>query len=1051
MKRKLTIGLLLTFALAVCATNLMASERPNQSSVEQKSVRISGTVKNASGNPIVGATVRQDGSNTNATATGIGGAFSLTVPEGATLEISFVGYQTQKVQAAQGMEVTLTESAETIEDVVVTGEFGMKRVARAIGSSVQNVKAQDIIESGRTDFVTALQGRVSGMTVTQTSGMPGASTTVILRNVTSISGNNQPLYVVDGIPMDNSSFNPQNSFATAEAITYRTMDYASRGNDLASEDIESVTVLKGAAAAALYGSDASNGAIIITTKKGSNTGGEGRISYSNQFSWSKAYGWPEIQDKYNHGAYGQTNYYYNKRWGAPYAEGTKLYDNLSAVFQTGFSQKHNLSVEAGTDKVSMRAAANYLNSKGVVKTSGLERLNLTLAGQAQVKKWLKLDGSIQYVRQTNDKVRKFTSGPLYYAYKWPSLDDMTNIYAEDGKHMRMPNYYMDDDMANPLFGMEKNLMRDETDRVMSRFSINITPIKNTFIRAQAGIDYSASIYEDGQHPYYRTYNLTSQDDDNSGSYNIAKHNLSNYNIDVLAGYNNTWFDDKFTFSAQVGYHQLQNKVQTLSSYGSNYMYLDMHSINNCVATTIVSKKTYTRRRLQAVSGQAEFGYNNMAFLTLRARNDWSSTLPTDNNSYFYPAVEGSFVFTELPFLKDNKVLNYLKVRGAFAQVGKDASPLSIYPALEAASTSGGGYKYGYTGPNTTLRPEMNTSYEVGFEATMANRRINMDFTYFWTSCTDQIVNGFRMSYATGFVLNNMNVGSFDTWGWEAHIDGDIISKNDFRWNLGLNLSHTNSLVTDLPENLTEYYNAYTWNSGNIRNGIMKGYPVTTLTGMAFQRNDNGDILIDPNSGTPLTESTWSVIGDRNPDLTYGISTYLTYKNFRLSALMTGKIGATIVNGTMRSLFDSGLSWESVRWRESGPVIFSGVLKDGLENTANPTYNTIAIDPTAYGSTTSYTGYDEDWVQKNVNYLRLSEIRLSYTVPSQWLKRVTGGFISRASVFVAANDLCTITNYKGVDVAGNTMSAAAGGTGGEGYDVWGVPAPRTYSFGINLTF
>ena len=1049
MKRKLTIGLLFTLALAVCTTNLMAAEAWSESTEIQKSVKISGTVVDEAGEGVIGATVLQKGSS-NATATGIGGSFELTVPEGATLVVTYIGYQAQEVKAAQGMKVTLLEDVNKIEDVVVTAEFGMKRVARAVGSSVQNVKAQDIIESGRTDFVSALQGRVAGMTVTSTSGMPGASTQVVLRSMTSLSGSNQPLYVVDGVPMDNSSFDPQNGFAVADVVSVRDMDFSSRGNDLNPDDIESMTVLKGAAAAALYGSDASNGAIIITTKKGSNTDGKGRVSYNNQFSWSKAYGWPEVQNKYGHGTNGSTNYYYNGRWGSLIPEDMPTYDNVAAVLQTGFMQKHNVSIEAGTDKMSVRGSASYTGQKGVVKTTDLDRLNFSLAGKATVKKWLTFEGSMQYVRQTNNKVNKGTSGPIYYAYRWPSMDDMRNIYAEDGVHMRMPDYYMDDDQVNPLFGMYNNILRDETDRFMARGSINITPIKNTFVRAQAGIDYSASIYENSKHPYYRTYNLTSKDYDNSGTYNIANHNLSNYNLDVLAGYNNSWFDNKFTFGVQVGYHQLQNATKSLATYGDNFLAINFHSINNCSPETITSKKTNTKRRLQAISAQAEFGYNNMAFLTLRARNDWSSTLPKENNSYFYPAAEASFVFTEIKGLKDLKWLNYLKVRGAFAQVGKDAKPLAIDPALEGTGLSGGGYKFGYTGPNPYLVPEMNTSYEVGLEARLANDRVNLDFTYFWTTCQDQIVNGFRMSYATGFVLNNMNVGSFKTWGWEGHIDGDIIrSESGFRWNLGLNLSHTGSLVTELPENLTEYYNAYTWNSGNTRNGIMKGHPITTVTGRAYMRNKNGDILVST-AGIPQVDASWSVIGDRNPDLNYGISTALSYKGFRLSAMASGKIGATIVNGTMRAMWSSGQSWESVRFRESGDYfVFKGVVKDGMENTDTPTWNTVSF-PTSMGGSV-YSGGDEDWIQKDVNFLRLSEIRLTYNIPSDWLKRATKDFISRGSVFVSANDLCTWTNYMGVDPVGNTMSAAAGGTGGEGYDLWGVPAPRTFSFGVSLTF
>ena len=441
----------------------------------------------------------------------------------------------------------------------------------------------------------------------------------------------------------------------------------------------------------------------------------------------------------------------------------------------------------------------------------------------------------------------------------------------------------------------------------------------------------------------------------------------------------------------------------------------------------------------------------MAFLALRARNDWSSTLPVDNRSYFYPAVEGSFIFSELPFLKNSNAISYLKLRGAVAQVGKDASPLSVYPSLEATEDNGGGFRYGWTGPNPKLKPEMTTSYEVGFEGRLFNDRVNADFTYFWTKCKDQYITGFRLSYATGFVLNNMNVGTFTTNGWEAHIDGDIIrSQSGFRWNVGLNLSASDSNVTELPENVSEYYNAYTWLSGNIRNGIRKGYPVTTITGLAYQRNDRGDILINPSSGIPLVDSEWSVLGDRQPKLQLGITTSLSYKGFRFSALFSGRLGATVVNGTKRTMMSNGNSLESVELRKSGPVVFNGVLKNGLENTSNPTVNTIAVTYSTYGSSI-YAGADEDWIEKDVNYLRMQECRLSYTVPQSWLEKVTHKFVSNASIWVAGSDLFTLTNYSGIDAVGNSNSASLGGSGGIGFDVWGIPNPRGYSFGISLTF
>ena len=397
---------------------------------------------------------------------------------------------------------------------------------------------------------------------------------------------------------------------------------------------------------------------------------------------------------------------------------------------------------------------------------------------------------------------------------------------------------------------------------------------------------------------------------------------------MIAGYTNEFLNDKLSLSAQFGYHQLENGITRLSTTGSKFAVVDFQSINNCDPLSISSIQRTTKRRIQALSGQFELGYNGMAYVTLRARNDWSSTLPVENNRYFYPAIEGSFIFTELPFMNDIKMVNYLKLRGSIAQVGKDAGPLEIDPQLEGTGLWGGGYKYGFTGPNRNLVPEMTTSKEMGFEGRFMKDRVNVDFTYFWTYCDDQIIKNFRLSYGTGFVLNTLNVGTFKTWGWEAHVDGDILRMaNSIRWNVGINASHTDSEVVYLPANVTEYYNAYTWNSGNLRNGIAVGYPVTSITGRAFMRNKFRGCFISPTTGLPLVSGVWTVVGNREPKLRFGITSSLRYKGLRLSAMFSGRYKATVVNGTKRFMMQEGLSWESVDLRGSEPVVFDGVIQD----------------------------------------------------------------------------------------------------------------------------
>lgn len=1008
-------------------------------SLSQDAVR--GVVSNTNG-PLRGVTVSVVGSSTS-TQTDVAGRFSISAPRGSTLRFSSVGYKTISMPVNSGVvNVTLQATEGTLEEVLVTAEFGMKRTSRAIGSSVQQIDGATISESGRESFISALAGRVPGLNVTSTSGSPGASTTVVLRNITSISGNNQPLYVVDGVPMNNSTFDPLGGMAGSGSDTYsvRNLDFASRGNDFNPEDIESLTVLKGAAAAALYGSDASNGAIIITTKKG--RAGKGRVNYSNYFKWENPYGYPDMQTKYANGNFGTTNYYYTSKFGGLYPEGVQQYDNISSILQTGFSQRHNASVEAGSEKATIRASFSFLDQDGVVKTTGFDRTNLSLAGQAQVTDWLKFEGSVQYTKTGNSKVLRGTDGPLYRAMLWPMVDNMANYLAEDGSHMKIPDYYLDEDLLNPLFALNKNKFYDKSDRVLSNVALNFTPIKNAFFRAQVGWDVGMQTYETSNHPYYANRNA------GIGEYNLVQSNFSDPTINLIAGYNNKFFEDKFSFSGQLGYHQVENAITRSAANGNGFIVPDFQSINNTDPETQTSSQRNTKRRIQAISAQMEFGYNNIAFITLRGRNDWSSTLPVNNNRYFYPAIEGSFIVSDLPFMKNVPVINYFKIRGSIAQVGKDAGPLEIDPQLEPTELSGGGFKYGFTGPNPNLRPEMTTAHEAGLDLRLFNDRVNASFSYFTTKNDDQIVKGFRLSYATGFVLNNMNVGAFKTKGWEAYIDADIVKKpNGLTWNVGLNASKGTSNVEYLPENVTEYYNAYTWNSGNIRNGIMVNHPITTLTGLAYERNDAGDILISPTTGLPVVSSKWSVIGDREPKLRFGATTALSYKNMRLSALFAGRLGATVVNGTKRTMMQNGTSWESVDLRESGPFVFDGVLRDGNENSENPTKNNVSVDYRIYGATI-FTGFDEDWLEKDVNYVRLQELRFSYRLPSSFLSR--SKVISGMDVYVVGNDLLTWTNYSGIDAVGNTVSAAAGGTGGEGYDVWSLPNPRGFSVGLSLT-
>ena len=1015
-----------------------------QTSIAQ-TLTVKGQVVDAKSNEaIIGATVSIKGT-TKASIADASGEFAIQANVGQVLVFTSIGYNPEEVTVGTStvINVRLEPSDVMLGATNIIGEFGIKRPARAVGAATQTVKGSDIAESGRENFVNALQGRVSGIQISNSGGTPGSSSSIIIRGATSISGNNQPLFVIDGIPMSNSSFNPIGGLASKQGsdpvVGTRELDFTNRGSDLNPEDIESMTVLKGAAAAALYGSDASNGAIIITTKKGKV--GKGIVKYSNSFSFDQAYRYPEIQTKYDNGMYGNTNYYTSRHWGAEYAPGTVFYDNVKNLFQVGVGQKHNVSFEAGTEAMTFRASASTLKQTGIVATSGYSRDNITVAGTAKLSKWMNIEASLNYANSTNTKVSRGTNGVLYRAMNWPVTDDM-RVYLNAAGNIRYPNRYVDVDILNPYFDLYKNRNYDETQRFISNMVVNITPIKDMLIRAQVGYDIIATTMTIVRHPQW------SSTATGTGSYDQSKLNDSNPTINIISTYKKEF--GKFNTSAQLGYHQNEQASKTLSVHGEKFMVADFQSINNCDIATLVNTTRTLTRRLQGVSGSFEFSYDNFAFLTLRGRNDWSSTLPANNNSYFYPAADLSVIVTDLPFLKTHMgPISYLKLRGSVTQVGKDAPPLSIYPALEAAPTSFGGYRYGFTGPNPNLRPEMNTAWEAGIEARLFNNRLNVDMTYYNTFSEDQIITGFRMSYATGFVLNNMNVGSFKTNGVEFRVDGDIVKNRDWTVNAGLNLTKNGSNVISLPKNVSEYYNAYTWVSGNIRNGVMVGFPITSLTGLDYQKNDKGQVLIDPSSGLPLAAGKWSYLGDREPKLLVGFNASIRYKGLLLSALLDGRIGATVVNGTKRYMQLYGYSIESVAQREAAPVVFDGVLKDTYENTETPTVNTIGVKlgDLQYG----YAGLDPNWIEKDINYLRLQELRLSYSLGKKLLETGTKKLVSAATIYVSGSDLFVLTNYSGIDVVGNSNSAALGGTGGAGFDMMSIAAPRRISFGLSVTF
>lgn len=1019
-------------ALALAAVGLTAP----LPAMAQTTGSIRGKVVEASSQrPLSGVQVSVPGT-ARGTLTNASGDFLLVgVPTGMQeVRAQMIGFRRAEhvVEVTAGdparADFTLSPSAIEMDEVVVTA-LGETTEKRSIGTAQQAVRGEDIAESQRENFVNALQGRIAGVDVASTSGVPGASANITIRGVSSISGSNQPLFIIDGLPMDNKTLNTGvlASQISGTGFENRGVDFTNRAADLNPDDVESIVVLKGPEAAALYGIDAANGAIIITTKRGQ--AGAGGFDYSNSFRVESTRAQPEIQR-----VYGPTDpdNFSGYHWGLPYEPGTVFYDNVDGFFQTALTQKHNLAFSgaAPDNRVNYRISGAMTNQDGVVPNTHYDRYNLTGAGQAQITDWLDVDLSSQYSYSDNNQAFKGAGGPLLGLLVWPQTDDASEWLTPAGTRRRI-NPASGGEIDNPYFNVNKNRIGSTNDRMILNLGLRFTPFAWGNLRTNFGTDTYSNQTEILRHPE-SAYGIN-----NNGIIDVANDNTRNISAQTLLNINPLQVTDAIAISGMVG-NQINDFKSTVDAlWGRDFLEPDFVSVNNASVRT--SRTTVAQRRLVGLFAQATIDYRNYLFVNLTGRNDWTSTIPQERNSFFYPGISSSFVFSDaFP-----SIGNFMtgKLRAAYAEVGKDARPYAFRPSLEYKSTSYGGYGYGFWGPNVNLRPEFAHSYEFGTELGFFDNRLAIDATVYRKETEDQIVNDIRGSYGTGFILFNLNGATTRNQGVELTVHGTPVITRDFSWDITANFDKSEGKVLSLPHELPESYNSDTWLYGNVRNGVQPGMSTRAITGRFYERNDNGELLISPTTGLPIRATTFIDGGyDRQPDFTIGLSNRLRYRNASLSFLWDIRKGGDIMNATEHYLTVRGLSPRTLDREE--PRVIAGVLKDGLENTANPTANNIVVTPainTAYYSSVS----EELFIEQDVNWVRLRDVTLSYDLP--------GERFGNASVFVTGTDLLLFTNYSGLDPVVNGNTAAVGGSGAVGIDYGNFPMPRGLNFGVRTSF
>ncbi|MBL0169204.1 MAG: SusC/RagA family TonB-linked outer membrane protein [Gemmatimonadaceae bacterium] len=1023
MKKRILTVLMGTFLFA---TQAWAQEKT-----------VTGRVTRDASVPLSGVSVVVKGAG-RGTQTNTNGDYTIRVTVGQVLQFRIIGYAPveRTVGADNVISVQLQKNAANLDAVVVTA-LGETAVKRSLGTSQQTVMGADVAQTGRQNFINSLQGRVAGVEVVSTSGVPGASSSITIRGVSSISSSNQPLMIIDGLPMDNKTLNTgvlaSDAPGSLTAFSNRGVDFTNRAADVNPEDIESMVVLKGPEASALYGIDAANGAIVITTKRGQ--AGTGGLEYNNRFRLENTRTQPEMQRTYgptsiSGNAQGSFSYF-----GSPYASGTQFYDNIAGFFQTAFTQTHNLAFSGGSadNKVNYRLAVAADNQEGVVPTSLYSRINLTGRSGAQITKWLKTDLSMQYTIADNDQAYKGDNGPLIGLLLWPQTDNASDYLTPAGNRRRVTLLAASGETDNPYFNVQKNRINSRNNRLISNIGLVLTPFSWGNLRTNIGSDSYTNENTILRHPesvYGNTYN---------GILDIAADVTRNLNAQTLLNFNGHQFTKSFGIRGLIGNAISDARSQTNALKGQDFLDPNFVSINN---TNVRTNRTFlSQRRLVSAFGQLTANYQDYLYLNITGRNDWTSTIPVERNSFFYPSITGSFVFSDA-FPAVGRFMTG-KLRGGYAEVGKDARPYAYRPSLEYKTTSNGGYGYGFTGPNLDLKPEFARSYEVGTELSFLDNRLGLDITTYRKQTKDQIVNDIRGSYATGFILFNLNGAVTRNTGVEISLRGQPMLTRDFSWDVLANFEQARGKVLALPNALPESYVSDTWLFGNVRNGTAPGLSTRSMTGLFYLRNTAGKLLIDPTTGLPLRSTSFIDAGyDRQPDYTIGLTNTFRYKNLSVNFLIDIRKGGDVFNATEQFLTARGLSTRTLD--RDKPRVIDGVLRDGKENSATPTVNSIVVIPAV--QTSYYTNISEElFIEKDINWVRLRDVTVRYVLPGKYLKA------RDASVFLTGTDLLLFTNYSGLDPIVNGNTAAVGGSGAAGIDYGNFPMPRGFAFGVKVGY
>jgi len=1044
--------------------------------------------------PVVGVSILVVGTNLG-TVTDANGRFSLTVPAGKSqLRFTYVGMETLEVSARPNMRIVLRNGDTNLDEIVVTA-MGISRQQKTLGYSAQTLDNAELTQGHVTDVTNALAGKVAGVQINSTSGDPGAANSVIIRGISSINGNNQPLYVVDGVPLQ------QTTFSGVQKEQEQFTNAVGGISNINPNDIESMTVLKGAAATALYGSRAANGVIVITTKAGKKGADRNfTISYDGSVQWRSVANLPKMQNRFGQGWNGKQTFIENGSWGPEMDGSMQLYgpiwnyqqlnhkyealeNNIKDFFETGVSTSHSVALSgiSGDNKMTYYLSFSHSSDNGIIPgdKDTYKRNTIAFRGSYDATDWFKLSSSVNFATSKTNTVASyqgtsFIDGIMEFPRDM-SLVDRQNLSSA----FNTPEaWFTPYGITNPYWAIENNYNQNNGKQVFGKIQADVKPLRQLTLTYRFGFDYTDYDHKIGYPQIALDDHLINDDmgyapsNMNQSGYVAAtymrKHEL---NHDFLANWSDKYLDGRLDLNINAGVNMNERYYSYVDSQTSNLTFhTGFWDLSNG-ATKDMLEEHQQKRRLVGLFGDITIGWDEMIFLDLTARNDWSSTLPLNKNSYFYPGATLSWIFTKL--IPKNNILDFGKLRLAYGKTGNDANPYLTGHRFEQ-SWANGYYgsdilKFPFAGLNafqarttigsTDLKPEMTTEFELGLNFALFGNRINVDFSFYNRNTDDQIFT-LPVDPSTGYSNMVTNFGKVRNSGIELLVNTTPIKTKDFRWDLGFNFSKNNNKVVTMPASLEGGKSVIAQFSAGDDAVYMyaeEGKPMGEIYTYMPTYTADGQPIVDENGQPVLTTDVVDTGKNVNADWTGGVTTAFSYKGITLSAALDIRKGGYMFSRTKNLMQFTG-NGDITTYNGRNPFIIpNSVVQVGTETNANgeevPVYEANLTPISMLNSSfQDYfnlygAGQGGEFYLIDRSYVKLRNITLSWQLPKAWVSKI---YLTDVTLSFFCNNVFTWTHKDNRYIDPETSSYGNDLRGMFG-ELYSNPSCRTFGFNVGVKF